>query len=128
MKFITCADASERAGMSVRQIQQMCKNGEIPGAVKQGKSLATPLDAAELPAKDNRNRVRKPHPVRISDYKTATSDYYYVDKTLFIKDFLDKKPKVSLFTRPRRSEKPMNMDMLRVSVGVTNSLLHGEIQ
>ena len=114
MKFITCADASERTGISVRRIQQMCKNGEISGAVKQGKSWAIPLDTADIPLKEKRNGVRKPLPVGISDYKTATSDYYYVDKTLLIKDFLDKRPKVSLFTRPRRFGKTLNMDMLRV--------------
>lgn len=38
----------------------------------------------------------------------------YVDKTLLIKDFLDRKPLVSLFTRPRRFGKTLNMDMFRV--------------
>ena len=40
--------------------------------------------------------------------------YYYVDKTLLIRDFLDTKPMVSLFARPRRFGKTLNMDMLRV--------------
>lgn len=47
-------------------------------------------------------------------FKTATTSYYYVDKTLLIRDFLDTKPMVSLFTRPRRFGKTLNMDMLRV--------------
>lgn len=38
----------------------------------------------------------------ISDYIRAQSEYYYVDKTLLIKEFLDRKAFVSLFTRPRR--------------------------
>ncbi|MDR0948250.1 MAG: ATP-binding protein [Lachnospiraceae bacterium] len=58
--------------------------------------------------------AHKPLPIGISDYKEAVSDYYYVDKTLLIKDFLDTIPKVSLFTRPRRFGKTLNMDMLRV--------------
>ena len=53
-------------------------------------------------------------PVGISDYVRAQSEYYYVDKTLMIKEFLDRKPLVSLFTRPRRFGKTLNMDMLRV--------------
>ena len=53
-------------------------------------------------------------PIGISDYVRAQSEYYYVDKTLLIKEFLDKKPLVSLFTRPRRFGKTLNMDMLRV--------------
>jgi len=37
-----------------------------------------------------------------------------VDKTLLIKDLIDERPQVSLFTRPRRFGKTLNMDMLRV--------------
>lgn len=53
-------------------------------------------------------------PIGISDYVRAQEEYYYVDKTLLIKEFLDQKPLVSLFTRPRRFGKTLNMDMLRV--------------
>ncbi len=42
-----------------------------------------------------------------------THGYYYVDKTLFIKELLDMKGKVNLFTRPRRFGKTLNMSMLR---------------
>ena len=38
--------------------------------------------------------------------------YYFVDKTLFIKELLDMKGKVNLFTRPRRFGKTLNMSML----------------
>ena len=55
-----------------------------------------------------------PLPVGISDYRLASTEYYYVDKTLMIKDFLEQRPMVSLFTRPRRFGKTLNMDMLRV--------------
>ena len=44
----------------------------------------------------------------------AVEEYYYVDKTLVIRGFLDNRPMVSLFTRPRRFGKTLNMDMLRV--------------
>ena len=39
--------------------------------------------------------------------------YYYVDKTMMIRDFIDERPMVTLFTRPRRFGKTLNMDMLR---------------
>lgn len=55
-----------------------------------------------------------PLPVDISDFRLACEKYYYVDKTLLIKDFLDERPKVSLFTRPQGFGKSLNMDMLRV--------------
>lgn len=56
---------------------------------------------------------KKTLPIGISEYVRAQAEYYYVDKTLFIKEFLDKKPLVYLFTRPRRFGKTLNMDMLR---------------
>ena len=59
-------------------------------------------------------RTLKSIPIGISDDVRAQSEYYYVDKTVLIKEFLDKKPLVSLFTRPRRFGKTLNMDMLRV--------------
>ena len=56
----------------------------------------------------------KPLPVGVDDFeKMVTGDYFYVDKTLFIKDLLDMKGEVNLFTRPRRFGKTLNMSMLR---------------
>lgn len=58
--------------------------------------------------------MKKPLPIDVDDFKKLiTSGYYYVDKTLFIKELLDKKGDVNLFTRPRRFGKTLNMSMLR---------------
>ena len=54
-----------------------------------------------------------PLPIGISDYRLASSEYYYIDKTLMLRDFIDERPMVSLFTRPRRFGKTLNMDMIR---------------
>ena len=110
MGYLSCADAAKAMGMSVRRIQQMCKQGEIFGAVKDGHTWLIP---GESVSKDYSTK-KKPLPIGVSDFKTATTGYYYVDKTLLIRDFLDTKPMVSLFTRPRRFGKTLNMDMLRV--------------
>lgn len=64
--------------------------------------------------KEDVSKGKKPLPIGISDYIRAQAEYYYVDKTLLIKEFLDQKSLVSLFTRPRRFGKTLNMDMLRV--------------
>ena len=40
-------------------------------------------------------------------------DYYYVDKTGLIRDLLNSGTTVTLFTRPRRFGKSLNMDMLK---------------
>lgn len=78
------------------------------------KNSKTSKEAAKLWELSDCQRDRLPLPVGVSDFKEAVDNYYYVDKTLLIKDFLDEIPKVSLFTRPRRFGKTINMDMLRV--------------
>lgn len=110
MNYLSCAEAAAAMGLTLRRIQQMCKRGEIPGAAKEGRSWLIPESAVH----PNSEKRCKPLPIGISDFKTATTDYYYVDKTLMIRDFLDTRPMVSLFTRPRRFGKTLNMDMLRV--------------
>ncbi|WP_297421885.1 AAA family ATPase [Clostridium sp.] len=56
----------------------------------------------------------KPLPIGIDNFeKLITRDYYYVDKTLLIKNLLDNKADVNLFTRPRRFGKTLNMSMLQ---------------
>ena len=109
MEYLSCSDASKAMGFSVRRIQQMCKNGELPGAIKEGRKWLIPDETIHM----NHFAKNKSLPIGVSDFKLATTGYYYVDKTLMIRDFLDKKPMVSLFTRPRRFGKTLNMDMLR---------------
>ncbi|KAI3349483.1 AAA family ATPase [Clostridium botulinum] len=56
----------------------------------------------------------KPLPIGVDNFeKLITRDYYYIDKTLLIKDLLDNKADVNLFTRPRRFGKTLNMSMLQ---------------
>lgn len=58
--------------------------------------------------------VRKAIPIGIEFYKEMIDkDYYYVDKTWMIKELLDKKGKVNLFTRPRRFGKTLTQTMLK---------------
>ena len=119
----TCKQLAAEWGLTERNINYLCKNGKIKGAVKIGKSWQIP-DDVEKPADGRMSSGKyirqsagegvKPLPIGISDYVRAQADYYYVDKTLLIKEFLDKKSLVSLFTRPRRFGKTLNMDMLRV--------------
>ena len=116
MEYLSCSDASKAMGFSVRRIQQMCKNGELPGAIKEERKWLIPDETIHM----NHFAKNKSLPIGVSDFKLATTGYYYVDKTLMIRDFLDKKPMVSLFTRPRRFGKTLNMDMLRVFFEKTN--------
>ena len=125
----TCKEMALIWNISVRAVSSLCKSGRIPGAVKNGKNWEI-SDNAQKPvdgristgeySKREMTTARKPLPIGISDYVRAQSDYYYVDKTMLIKEFLDQKPLVSLFTRPRRFGKTLNMDMLRVYFEKTN--------
>lgn len=121
----TCKEKALEWNVSPRSVNDMCKKGRIQGAIKEKGSWLIPDDSPK--PKDGRvsngkyikkNMVEKAEvkslPIGISDYVRAQEEYYYVDKTLLIKEFLDKKPLVSLFTRPRRFGKTLNMDMLRV--------------
>ena len=57
---------------------------------------------------------KKAVPVGIEDFKELIQDeYYYADKTLLIDEMLMNKSKVTLFTRPRRFGKTLNMSMLK---------------
>jgi hypothetical protein len=68
-------------------------------------------------------------PIGIEDFKEMIQeDYYYVDKSLLIKELLDNRPKVSLFTRPRRFGKSLNVSMLQYFLEVGQDsvpLFHG---
>ena len=56
----------------------------------------------------------KPLPIGIEDFKRLVdNEYYFVDKTLMIKELLENKETVNLFTRPRRFGKTLNMSMLQ---------------
>ena len=58
--------------------------------------------------------IHKPLPIGIDNFEMLiTRGYYFVDKTLLIKDLLDNKASVNLFTRPRRFGKTLNMSMLQ---------------
>ena len=57
---------------------------------------------------------QKPLPIGIDNFeKLVTRGYYFIDKTMLIKELLDKKGDVNLFTRPRRFGKTLNMSMLQ---------------
>lgn len=56
----------------------------------------------------------KPLPIGVEDFKRLVDNgYYFIDKTLMIKELLENKETVNLFTRPRRFGKTLNMSMLQ---------------
>ena len=119
-EYISVKEAARLWNITDRSVTGLCRTGRIEGAVKDGRDWMIPANA-EKPAdkrvktgayKIDKRAFRLPLPVGVSDYRLASTEYYYIDKTLMIRDFLDERPMVSLFTRPRRFGKTLNMDML----------------
>ena len=72
--------------------------------------------------------MRKKLPIGLDGFeKIRTNDFYYVDKTLFIKEILQSWGEVNLFTRPRRFGKTLNMSMLKsfFEIGSAPSVFDG---
>lgn len=72
--------------------------------------------------------MRKKLPIGIDGFaKLRTNDFYYADKTMFIKELLQNWGEVNLFTRPRRFGKSLNMSMLKCffEVGSDPALFDG---
>ncbi len=118
-KTVSVKQIAESWGLSVRRITQLCNDGEIKGAFKDGKSWKIPQNASK-PNFLRTNHSNKhtqttllPCPIGITSYKEVSSECYYVDKTLIVKDIIDDHNKVTLFTRPRRFGKTLTMDMLK---------------
>lgn len=106
------ADATGIQRTNIARLESKRYTASVESLKKYAKCLGYRLEFVTVREEDG---VRKlPLPVGHSDYKRVSSDFCYVDKTLLIKEILDNQPQVSLFTRPRRFGKTLNMDMLRV--------------
>ena len=102
MNYLSSMEAAKAMGITVRRVQQMCKQGEISGAVKKGHSWLIPENAVW----PDSGEKKKPMPIGISDFKTATTSYYYVDKTQYIEK-VENISRFFFFVRPRRFGKSL---------------------
>ena len=72
--------------------------------------------------------MKKRFPIGLERFEEVIRDgYYYVDKTMYIKDLLQQRGAVNLFTRPRRFGKTLTMSMLKnfFEIGNDPSLFDG---
>ena len=51
-------------------------------------------------------------PVGVDDFRRVREEYYYVDKTDFIRQLIDGHAQATLITRPRRFGKTLSLSML----------------
>lgn len=109
-EYIAVKEIAQRWNCTEQWISKMCRDGALPGAFKNGKSWLIPAKVKRPVSNHSRKNLSVkagtkkllPLPVGISDFARAEHEYYYVDKTLLIKDLLDELSAVTLFTRPRR--------------------------
>ncbi len=121
IEMLTVQEIAKRWNIPDTQVTRYCRAGRITGARKEKGVWLVPYDA-QKPEHKRKNdgsmgldmqTIRKALPIGVSNYRDACTNYYYIDKTMMIKEFLDERPKVSLFTRPRRFGKTLNMDMIK---------------
>ena len=87
---------------------------EIKDKMKLNGFCLLPEDREERKGEDMEDEALKALPTGVEDFeKITTKNYYYVDKTWFIKELLDKKGEVNLFTRPRRFGKSLAISMFQ---------------
>lgn len=120
MQYLTSIQIAEKWGITKRRVNSLCQNGSIKGAYKDGYRWMIPVDAEnprETNGKQGKTKMgsgKKPVAIGIENYKRIIdNDYYYVDKTLLIKELIDKGGTVNIFTRPRRFGKTLTLSMLR---------------
>ena len=90
-------EAAKLWNISERRVSTLCKEGKVKGAIKSGKVWLIPINAEKpIDSRVKTGRYKKSTrpaklslPIGISDYRLASSEYYYIDKTIMIKDFID---------------------------------------
>ena len=127
MNYIDVKTAAKRWDLTERRVTTLCRTGRISGAYKENGLWLIPAHAGK-PTDGRRNKLANlthsnkllPLPIGVSDFKKIVTGYYYVDKTLLIRDFLDTRAQVTLFMRPKKKKKTLNMDMIRTFFETTN--------
>ena len=117
--MMSVKEAAKLWGIPESLVTRHCRSGRIEGAAKHGRvwlipaGVQKPEDLRKASKVLVQTTAKRPLPIGVSDFRVACDQYYYIDKTMLIKDFIDERPIVSLFTRPRRFGKTLTMDMLR---------------
>lgn len=127
--MMSCKEAADMWNFTERWVSILCKDGKIPGAVKKGHRWMIPSETPRpVDSRIKTGAYRKegnsailPPPLGVTDYVKVCSDYFSVDKTMLIKEFLDTRAQVSLFLRPRHFGKTLFLDMFRTFFEKTSS-------
>ncbi|MBQ8304987.1 MAG: AAA family ATPase [Blautia sp.] len=122
-EFIGTSEASKLLRMTSRRVVGLCGEGKLPGAFRTGRNWKIPIESVkqfmndaglEVPeeAADD-DQARLPFAIGNTSYIEISSECYYVDKTLLIRDLIDDHNMVTLFTRPRRFGKTLAINTIK---------------
>ena len=127
-KLLSTAAAAKMLQMTSRRISGLCQEGKLKGAVKVGRNWNIPESSVlafrpgiNMPPVTEEERNLLPIAVGNTSFVEVAGDCYYVDKTLLIKELIDDRNMVTLFTRPRRFGKTLALNMLKTFFEITDS-------
>lgn len=125
IKYLSVNEIAEEYKIDKSYIMSLCKKNIIQYEDYKPANIFIPVKEIEK-ILDYYKNVQlgnlKKYPIGISDYvELREKGYYYVDKTLLIKDIIQADDKVDLFTRPRRFGKTLTMTMLKAFFEKTNN-------
>ena len=111
----TRQDIADAIGISLKEIERIeAKEHITPLATLKKYADCLGVELRFEASADKKITKRRPLPIGVTDFRTLSSKFSYVDKTLLIKKILEQEMTITLFTRPRRFGKTLNMDMIRV--------------
>ena len=123
IEYIGTTEAARLLQMTGRRVVGLCNEGKLTGAFRSGRNWKIPVDSIKQYMKDtgiaapeeSKKDVQNLLPVAIGNtsYIEVSSECYYVDKTLLIRDLIDDHNMVTLFTRPRRFGKTLAINTIK---------------
>ena len=120
--YMGTAEAAKLLQLTSRRVIGLCSEGKIPGAFKAGRNWKIPAESVRqymksagilALAEPSRDEKLLPFAIGNTSYIEISSECYYVDKTLLIRDLIDDHNMVTLFTRPRRFGKTLAINTIK---------------
>lgn len=121
--FIGTTEAAALLQMTGRRVVGLCSEGKLAGAFKAGRNWKIPMESVKQYRKDAGITLTEeasdeahellPFAIGNTSYIEISSECYYVDKTLLIRDLIDDHNMVTLFTRPRRFGKTLAINTIK---------------
>ncbi|MBQ9327113.1 MAG: AAA family ATPase [Solobacterium sp.] len=122
-KYIGTTEAAKLLGMTGRRVVGLCGEGKFSGVIRSGRNWKIPVESVKQYMTDMgisgmegfEVDAQNLLPVAIGNtsYIEVSSECYYVDKTLLIRDLIDDHNMVTLFTRPRRFGKTLAINTIK---------------